>query len=302
MKMIKPIPVDDTVLISSTANEDDYAAWNESASYAVGDRVVRTTTHAVYENLIAGIDATFPENATGGATPRWVYVKPTNRYAMFDDVIGTKTSVISPLNTELAPGNVSGLALLEVVGQTLDVTMTDGAGGTTVYSKSINLDDTAINSFWDYFYQDYVQKDTVALTDLPGEYLNARLIVTISGSGTVSCGVCQPGTVYELGDTDNGATIRRQDYSKKTTDQFGYTSVVKRATRKILSADVEVAFEKFTQLDRLMRDMQSELAIYIGVDRAGYETLIVYGFASDVKIVIPHPKYLMCNIEIEGII
>jgi len=302
MKMIKPIPVDDTVLISSTAAEDDYAVWNAATSYMAGDRVVRTTTHAVYENLIGGVDATFPENATGGATPRWVYVRPTNKYAMFDDVIGTKTSVTSPLNTELAPGNVSGLALLEVVGQTLDVTMTDGAGGAEVYSKSINLDDTVINSFWDYFYQDYVQKDTAALTDLPGEYLNARLIVTISGSGAVSCGVCQPGTVYELGDTDNGATIRRQDYSKKNTDQFGYTSIVKRATRKILSADVEVAFEKFAQLDRLMRDMQSELAVYIGVDRAGYETLIVYGFASDVRIVIPYPKYLMCNIEIEGVI
>ncbi len=301
MQMIKPIAVTDSVLISSTVPEDDHAAWAATTGYVIGD--LRIRLHRIYECLVDHTStSTPPEDLTGGGTPTWVDVGPTNRWAMFDDVIGTFTSANLSLTNTLAPGNVSGLGFLELAGKTLDVTVTNGVGGSVVYAKSVDLDDTVIVSFWDYFFQDYVQKDTVVFSDLPGEYLNAQVIYSITGPGEVKCGVCAPGTVYELGDTDNGVTLRREDYSKKTTDAFGYISIVKRATRKVMSADIEVEFELFARLDRLMRDMQSELAIYVGVEKSGYETLIIYGFVKDFRVSIPYPKYLMCNIEVEGVV
>lgn len=299
MEMIRPVTVDDTVLISSTALEDDYAAWNAATNYSVGDRVIRTTKHAVYENLIAGVDATAPENAP----TRWVYVRPTNKYAMFDSVIGTATSLASPLTVVLEPGQIGGLAAFELVGELLQVDMLDSAGGSSVYSTTIDLDKTEIFSFYDYFFAEYVQRESVALTDLPTEYTDPELTVTLTGTGTVSVGVLAVGRVFDLGSTLYGATLRRQDFSKKTTDDFGYISVVQRTTRKLMSSDLIIEYEYFAMLDRLMREMQSIPAVYVATSEDEfYDPLNVFGFVSDFRIVVQFPKFLSCNIEVEGLV
>lgn len=299
MEMIRPVTVDDTVLISSTAAEDDYAAWNAATNYAVGNRVIRTTTHAVYENLIAGVDATAPENAP----TRWVYVRPTNKYAMFDSVIGTSTSLASPLTVVLEPGRIGGLSMFELVGESLQIDMLSSSGGSSVYSITVDLDQTEIFSFYDYFFAEYVQRESVALTNLPTEYTDPELTVTLTGTGTVSAGVLAVGRVFDLGRTLYGATLRRQDFSKKTTDDFGYISVVQRTTRKLMSSDLIIEYEYFAMLDRLMREMQSIPAVYVATtEDEFYDPLNVYGFVTDFRIVVQFPKYLSCNIEIEGLV
>lgn len=299
MEMIRPVTVDDTVLISSTAADDDYAAWNAATNYAVGNRVIRTTTHAVYENLIAGVDATAPENAP----TRWVYVRPTNKYAMFDSVIGTSTSLASPLTVVLEPGRIGGLSMFELVGESLQIDMLSSSGGSSVYSITVDLDQTEIFSFYDYFFAEYVQRESVALTNLPTEYTDPELTVTLTGTGTVSAGVLAVGRVFDLGRTLYGATLRRQDFSKKTTDDFGYISVVQRTTRKLMSSDLIIEYEYFAMLDRLMREMQSIPAVYVATtEDEFYDPLNVYGFVTDFRIVVQFPKYLSCNIEIEGLV
>lgn len=299
MQMIRPITIDDTILTSSTALEDDYAAWNAATSYSIGDRVIRTTTHAVYENLIAGVDATNPENAP----TRWVYVRPTNKYAMFDDVIGTSTSLASPLTVVLEPGQIGGLAMFELVGREVQIDILNAPGGYSIYSATVDLDLSEIFSFYDFFFAEYVQRESIALTNLPVEYIDCEVTITLTGSGTVSVGVLMMGRVFNLGDTLYGATLRRQDFSKKTTDSFGYVSIVPRATRKILSANLIVEYKYFTMLDRLMREMQSISAVYVAtIDDNFYDPLNVYGFVSDFRVLVEFPKFLSCSIEIEGLV
>lgn len=299
MQMIRPVTIDDTVLISSTATENDYTEWNAATNYSVGDRVIRTTTHAVYENLIAGVDATLPENAP----TRWVYVRLTNKYAMFDKVIGTSTAVASPLIVILEPGQIGGFAMFELAGQSLEISMLNTSGGYPVYSKTIDLDQTEIFSFYDYFFAEYVQRESVALTDLSAEYYDCELTATLTGSGTVSCGELVVGPVFDLGRTLYGASLRRQDFSKKITDDFGYITIVKRATRKLLSSDLIIEYEYFGMIDRLMREMQSIVGVYVATtEDPFYEPLNIFGFVSDFRVVVQYPEYLSCNIEIEGLV
>ena len=54
MKIIKPHPVTDAMMLGSSIDEDDYPAWVSGATYALGDRVIRTQTHCIYERLAAG--------------------------------------------------------------------------------------------------------------------------------------------------------------------------------------------------------------------------------------------------------
>ena len=120
MYVIKPNPITDAVLVSSTVPETDHPAWNAATSYTVGDRVIRTTTHRVYEALLAGVDSGLPESTSA----RWVAVGATNRWRMLDSEVGSVTSAPGSLSVVLAPGYATALALLEVDAQSISVTVT----------------------------------------------------------------------------------------------------------------------------------------------------------------------------------
>ena len=121
MKVIKPVTVTDAVLISSTAPETDYAAWAAGTAYSVGNRVIRTSTHRIYERMVAGTTATAPELDS----VNWIDIAPTNRWAMFDGEVSTQTALASPLTVVIKPGLVNGLALFGLAGTTLVVTVRD---------------------------------------------------------------------------------------------------------------------------------------------------------------------------------
>ena len=54
-----------------------YAAWNAATNYSIGARVTRSGTGRFYEALVGGVDATNPEDALGGDTPKWADKGPT---------------------------------------------------------------------------------------------------------------------------------------------------------------------------------------------------------------------------------
>ena len=51
MKFVRPITVTEGMIVSYTLPETDYPAWSSSTVYSIGDRVIDTTTHRVYESL-----------------------------------------------------------------------------------------------------------------------------------------------------------------------------------------------------------------------------------------------------------
>ena len=75
MYILKPIDYTFAQVTANTAlPESDFPAWAAATSYTVGTKVIRATTHRIYQSLIAGVDATLPENAPS----RWLDVGPTN--------------------------------------------------------------------------------------------------------------------------------------------------------------------------------------------------------------------------------
>jgi hypothetical protein len=305
MSIIKPVTLTDAMLVSSTAPETDYTAWNAATSYTVGTRVLRSVSgvHKNFENLIAGINATLPELASSGATPRWLDLGANNRWAMFDTKVGTVTTLASPLTVVINPGSITGLALLELTGKQAVITVKDAPAGTTVYSKTVSLDGTIISSFYDWFFEDYAQLTDLTLTDLPGQYANCELTVSITGtSGSVGIGVCHFGKVYAIGSTQYNATVGIISYSSKTVDAFGNTTIIKRANSKRNSLKLVTKKSDFNRIYRLLAALDSVPCVYIGTEAQGYEPLIVYGFYRDFSIDVAYFSTHLCNIEIEGLI
>jgi hypothetical protein len=300
MKMIKPTVLTDAMFTSSTAPEPQatYSYWASGTSYSIGDKAVRAETHRIYESLT---------NSNLGNTPEtsptdWLDIAPSNQWAMFDDVVGTSTTIASPLTVVIEPGQLGGLALMELVGEQAVITLKDATGGTTVYSKTVDLDGTIITSWYDWFFEDYVQLTDLVLTDLPSNYPNGELTISITGTGDVSCGVCKFGTVLEIGDTMWGATAGIKDYSRKDTDAFGNTVIVERSYAKRNDFKIQMLPADFNKIYRTLASVRATPCVWIGTEVEGYLPLLVYGFYNDFSIDVAYHSMHYCSLEIEGLI
>lgn len=303
MSIIKPTPITDAVLVSSTAPETDQAPWALATPYGIGGLCMSPVTHRIYKSLRAtntGNDPTVDANRAG-ATPWWLDIGPTNRWAAFDRKVGTATTVVSPLVNVFRPGSASGVAMLELVGRQVDVTYTDAPGGAVVYSKTISLDGSIIESFYDWFFVDYEQLTDFALTDLPAHFPNGQLTISLSSTGTVSCGVQQIGQVIEIGETQYGATVGIIDWSGKEVDEFGNVDVVERGYSKRINMKIITKKSDFNKIYRRLAGLRATPCVYIGVGEAGFEPMISYAFYKDFSIDVAYATEHLCNIEIEGL-
>lgn len=233
----------------------------------------------------------------------WVDLGATNRWAMFDNVVGTATSDASPVTAVLEPGSVSGVALLELVGTELTVSMKDESGGVVVYSETIDLDGSILDDVFDWFFADYEQRTDVVLTGLPSQFTECELTVSIMAtSGNAEIGVCKMGRVLEIGRTLAGAKVGILNFGRKETDDFGNTYFTERSYSKQASFDIVTAKSDFNKIFRRLASLRSTPAIYIGIEQAGYEPMIVYGVYKDFSIDVPYVTHHLCSLEIEGLI
>lgn len=295
MQLIKPITFQASQLVSSNATET-YATWSSGTTYAL-DAFVDYGTN-IYQSLQASNTNHQPDTSPTW----WILVGPDNTHAMFDQQVSTSTTRTSPLNVTVNPGSaINSAAFINLIGTQLVVTMTDGSGGPTVYSNTISLDDTIIVDWYDYFFAEYEQRTDVVLTDIPS-YVNGRLSMALSGSGTVSIGVMTYGTVYTLGATQYGASFGNRDYSVKQTDEFGNTTFVQRAYSKRMEANVFVNNLDINKVQRVLSTVRATPCIWIGSTDSRLRPTVVYGFYKDYNVDISYPTYSMLRVEVEGLV
>ncbi len=293
MKVITPITIIDAMYTSGPP-ETDYAAYVAGTTYALGNRVIRTSTHRIYESLAAGNLGNTPEsNPT-----KWLDIGPTNKWALFDSVVGTKTTVASPLAVVIAPGAVNAIALLELVGISVTVAMTSATGGGAVYNQTISLDASEVGDYYDYFFAPFLQRTQVVLTDLP-PYSDGAITITLTGT-TVSLGVCAVGLLTDLGGTQYGATAGITDYSLKTTDAFGNTTLTQRSYAKRTTAKLWLGKGDVNRVHRKLADLRATPCVWVGVEDDALDPLTVFGFYKDFQVEVAYPTAALCSLEIEG--
>ena len=291
--------ISDAMLISSNAPETDQPEYAAGTSYALGAFVQRSVAgvHRVYKSAVASNLGNTPELST----TQWIDQGPTNRWACFDQVIGTATALASPLTITIAPGQVDALALLELVGSSVTVTMTSASeSGATVYSRTVSLDATVVLDYYDYFFADYEQRTTVVLTDLP-PYGDGQITITLTGPDTVKLGMLAVGKQIDIGDVQLGAKAGIKSYSTKITDSFGKTKVNKLPNAKRPSFVLWVDKAAFNRVYRKLAKYDAQLCIWIGSQDPDYaEGLIACGIYKDFQLEATYKKACLCSLEIEG--
>lgn len=296
MKVIKPTPVTPAMILASNAVEA-YAAWSSATTYAK-DAIVDYGTH--YWISLVNTNLNNVPDAAGSTF--WALFSSDNKHAMFDEQVSSATTSTSPLTVTIAPGIVNSVALVALVGSSVTVSMTDGAGP-TVYSRTVNLDGSIVFDWYTYFFEPFVQLAEVVLTDLP-PYSTGRITMTLTSGGSVAIGELLVGTVYELGEEgmEQGATVGIIDYSRKDTDNdTGLTTFVRRAYSKRMSGQFLLNNKQLNAVQRILADIRAVPSVFIGSEAADYTPLIVYGFYRDFSIDIAYPTKSFCRIEVEGL-
>ena len=288
-----------TASLLSTAPENDYAAWNSGTAYTVGTRVILVSTHKIYECLVANTNFSPDVNLTG-TTPKWLEISATNKWLMFDSGWGSQTVIETPLTVVLTPSQIfDALALMNVDATSITVNMT--VLGVNVYSKTESMvTGIDIIDWYGYFFDPIMNKTDIIFQDIP-PYSNSVITISIiNASSTAKCGNCVIGNYYEMGLTQYGAKAGITDYSVKTVDSFGNTTIVKRSYSKRMSVNLAISGLIIDDLLAVLAMYRSTPIVWIGADNL-YTSLIVYGFYKDFEIDITYPTLSYCTLTIEGL-
>lgn len=303
MRVVKPIPISDAQLISSSISAASSPAWSASTTYASGARV--QVGRRVYQSLQASNLNHDPSLDAAGAW--WVDVGPTNRWAMFDSEINTQSiATASMVGTDvsisvtIAPGLCNSIALLELAGNTVSVEVKD-ASATVVYSKTLTLDYAVINDWYSYFFEQDTKLTVVHLEDLP-PYTNAQITVVVAGKSEVRLGALVVGNVYSVGVTKYGGSVGINDYSKKSTNDFGVTTLVKRSYSKRANFSLTLDLANLDRVYRLLSELRSTPCLWVGIEDVRYTPTVIFGFYKEFSIDLALPKTNYCSISIEGMI
>jgi len=304
INIVKPVTITDSMLTYSNIAEDDYPEWvggSPATTYAEGDRVIKTSTHKVYESL---------QNSNTNKDPEteplwWIEVGATNRWRVFDssNLSQTVNDGGSPITISytLEPGEAIGcVALLNITGGTsVSITMTDPTYG-VVYTA----DDTigglpSFPEWWDWFFGARSGLTQYVKTDLP-TYPAAEIEITLTGDTSLAVGVILVGknANFSLG-MKYGARVGIQDYSRKETNDFGDPVFVERAFAKRANFDVMLNNTEVDTLQGFLTAIRATPVLWIASNE--YNATIIYGFYKNFDILLNYVNHSDCSLEIEGL-
>lgn len=297
MRIVTPQPITSSLLTASNVAITE-TAWT-AGTYTTGtQRYVGTTLYQVIASPSTADNPTVGVNAT---PPTWKVVGAINRFKMFDNIISTETTRTGTIEITITPGAiVNAVAFFGLSGNTIQVEVDDPVEG-IVYDQTKSLqDNTLITDWYAYFFEDFYTKTDVVFADLPS-YGGADILVTIdAGAGTAACGEMVMGKIRNLGVTNFGTSVSIQDYSIKTTDEYGNVIIQPRAFTKRADYDVTVETSRVSSVQKALADIRTTPTVFIGEEDKP-ET-VVYGFYKSFNIVISTPSISDCSIEVEGLI
>ena len=301
MIIFDPLTVTDSNLTSSNIPEPDAGEtiWVSGASVSIGDERIRTQTHKVYRSLTGTNTTTPPEDDP----TNWQELRPTNRYAMFDERNGTSSTETSSIVVTIDAGKIiNGLAGFNVTADAINVTVTDPIEG-VVYNNDLPMRDSSlVVDYYTWCYTPIVFIDRFVLLDLP-PYPNATITITFtSASGDVSVGNLCLGFQNSIGKTLMGTGLSGQDFSSVNRDEFGNYNIVERAQSDDVDFDIVIPRNQTNYFRSILRSVRNRTTVFLGQTGETNDPTLVYGFYVDYAITMQTKTLSFSTLSVEGVI
>lgn len=298
------IPAQCVISASSLAEPAaDEVVYSSTATYADKVQVVNLETHTKYESLVAGNMGKPLPVPPEKKTDFWEEVGKTNKYAAFDLSRNSQSVGASSMYWEFSAGQrINAIGVLGIEADSVHIEMKVGAD--VVYSHSENLIFRRVQDAYDYDFQPFARRTSVAKWDLP-PYSTAVVRVTLTAAaGQVRCGSIIVGTAEYLGAIQFGAESDCLNFSQINRDIYGTTELVARRT---LPKTTQTTILPKARVDRV-RDVRVRLnavpALWSGLDDLNHdyaEALLILGVYKRFSINLKEVNDAIVNLEVEEI-
>lgn len=273
-----------------------YGAY-AGGTYGLGDRVIDTSSHNVYESLIASNTGSISDGT------KWFLVGKTNKWAQFDVLRNTATVGASPMVTTITPGaRIDSIALLGLVATSVTITMT--VDGTPVYTYTQNLNTRVVLNSYDYCFAPFSTQPALALFGLPPYSTAVTTIALANSGGLVECGGCFMGSAVYIGDIQFEAESDALNFSTVERDTQG--SATMYPERNVPKTIQQIILPK--SLVNTAYDLRDKLngttAVWVGLNDGtdGYfKSLLIQGFYRRFTINIARPTEAVISLELEEV-
>lgn len=302
MKVIKPHEIN---VLSTTVPENDAPAWATGTTYTERDKVLYE--HRVYQSLKNANTGKKPSDNMVGAEAWWADTGASNAWRMFDEALSTQTTVtgegVQTITFSLKLNDASGFALLNLTGVHVAASITEEGETAPYWSREYELL-SPVPDWWEWLFEDQsFARDRVA-TDIPPAK-RCTLTVTVTGATTVGIGHFTHGKQREVGASLYGFSASLRSYSKKETDDFGNTRLVRRRSAKRHTGELYAHPRNADTVFDLLTELENIPALWIGDNRdsenGGHQSLTAYGWVEDFNEVFAGPNEVQISITIQGL-
>lgn len=296
VRIIPPLDVTDTILISNNVPENEQPLYDAAVSYQDSEYVI--AAHRVYQNNSGATqtDQYPPDNPLV-----WTDLGASNAWKMFDSANNTTTTNAGTIEFEVSTGSiVNSVALLGLAGASVTVTMTDPDAG-VVYNNTQQLRSSeGVVGLYSWLYRSASVKESIVLVDLPSYRAATVKVVINAGAGIARCAHVAMGWQQILGTLQYGYSLGILDFSTITEVENGAAYLSKGNYADEPEIDMRVDNARFDYVKRVLTRMRGTAAVYVCGQT--HETMTVYGFYRSFRITVPHEGWAECTLTIRGLI
>lgn len=277
-------------------------AWTPGSSYALNDE--RASDGGIYTCVKAhsGVSTLPAKDPT-----RWLYQRPTNRMAPFDEYLYTKAEKAGTITYVINPGFINGVAAHGLEADEYEFTYRESPGGAVLLHESGDLHDQALG-LYEYLYTPLPLQSKWSSPVLPMRPL-AQVEITfrrIDGASPVAVGwiglgrwhrFAAPGSEHSA--TQYGVNVTPKTYAYfKRNDDGTYKRLPGRSAKQIDGTAI-IAASDAPEAEALLRAVVDKPVLIDLSPLPRYGYLSTLGFLSG-TVTAEHWSQARIDFRIEG--
>lgn len=284
-----------------------YPEWSSSETYAVGAIV-----YAGQREFIAVAESTGVNPISNTVRDKWLVHGRINPLKAFDGR-NDSPSYSNPggvyqqysFRPFALPGQlptINTVALFNVVGSRVKLSVRDAADGEVYSVISQAYDDSIIRDWFEYFQAPFASKTNHIFSDLIVEGGQTLVIEIQKYAGQVSeVGEILLGQSFWLGETLEGSRLSIQDFSIKQRDEWGGVVIVPRSYAPMHDFSIAVPNNAVRGVRTKLAEMRATPMVFFDEDYGRAQPTMIYGYYRGFDITLKVGEYSYMDLEIEGL-
>lgn len=292
--MIVTPPIDCTAPGVLTATDAvDAAAYNAGTAYALDDVV-----------SYAGRNYTCIQAPNTGHTPSteplwWADTGVINSLAMFDASVQTATTAVGGLEWTLSVGRFTCIGLMGLVGQSVTITIEDGA--TLIYTETRTLQ-TTDGTYYGFCFEELGQTDTTVFTGLMSSpTCTVTISIATAPASVAECGLCVIGKQFFAGWAQYGFGSPLEDRGRYYLDTLKNPVALERGYSKGATGVLVVERTAYNRLMKFLSDHIGEVMLWVAApDQNDLAGAVVFARYTGAVPVIESHSQITLSLELAG--